>query len=131
MTTPWPPVKPDQRWQHRRSGGVLRQGTGSLGAFAGFLRAQSDLGTKWAPRFLRIAAQVPLTATRKVDRALLRAQHWEAGPAEGPVYWRRGAELSCLQRMTHGTFAGSSRHTAGSPCSAKQGTDELDGAGVV
>jgi fatty-acyl-CoA synthase len=63
------------------------------GAFAGFLRAQPDLGTKWAPRFLRIATEVPLTATRKVDRALLRAQRWEPGPSAGPVYWRRGAAL--------------------------------------
>jgi fatty-acyl-CoA synthase len=62
-------------------------------AFAEFLRAQRDLGTKWAPRFLRIATQIPLTATRKIDRASLRAQRWEPGPADGPVYWRQGAEL--------------------------------------
>jgi fatty-acyl-CoA synthase len=67
--------------------------TFDAGAFAGFLRAQPDLGTKWAPRFLRIATRVPLTATRKVDRALLRAQRWEQGLAEGPVYWRRGGDL--------------------------------------
>jgi fatty-acyl-CoA synthase len=62
-------------------------------SFGEFLRVQRDLGTKWAPRFLRIATRIPLTATRKVDRASLRAQSWEAGPADGPVYWRPGPKL--------------------------------------
>ena len=34
--------------------------------FAAFLAAQADLGTKWAPRFVRMSATLPLTATNKV-----------------------------------------------------------------
>src|SRR5829696_5320343 len=33
--------------------------------FAAFLAAQPDLGTKWAPRFVRIAATLPVTETSK------------------------------------------------------------------
>ena len=48
------------------------------GEFAAFLRAQPDLGTKWAPRYVRVTPQLPVTATRKVDKAVLRAEAWEA-----------------------------------------------------
>ncbi|MBV8561062.1 MAG: AMP-binding protein, partial [Acidimicrobiia bacterium] len=40
-------------------------------AFGGFLEAQSDLGTKWAPRFVRITEQMPLTGTNKVVKGPL------------------------------------------------------------
>ena len=46
-------------------------------AFSAFLAAQPDLGTKWAPRFLRVVDAIPLTATGKVDRQPLRAERWE------------------------------------------------------
>lgn len=55
-----------------------------LTAFAAFLAAQPDLGTKWAPRFIRVVPELPVTATRKVDKAVLRGQRWELGT----VYWR-------------------------------------------
>ena len=54
-------------------------------AFAAFLADQPDLGTKWAPRFVRVVAEVPLTATRKVDRKPLRAERWAT---TDPVWWR-------------------------------------------
>ena len=54
-------------------------------AFAAFLSEQADLGTKWAPRFVRIVAALPLTATRKIDRKPLRAERWET---TDPVWWR-------------------------------------------
>ncbi len=54
-------------------------------ALAGFLDAQPDLGTKWAPRFVRVLPRLPLTATGKVDKVQLRRWGW-AGPA--PVWWR-------------------------------------------
>ena len=41
-----------------------------------FLAEQPDLGTKWAPRFVRIVDAIPLTATGKVDRKPLRAERW-------------------------------------------------------
>jgi fatty-acyl-CoA synthase len=54
-------------------------------AFAAFLEAQADLGTKWAPRFVRITAGIPLTATGKVDRKPLRTERWTT---DEPVWWR-------------------------------------------
>ncbi|GAA0284181.1 long-chain-fatty-acid--CoA ligase [Streptomyces polychromogenes] len=41
-------------------------------AFAAFLAAQPDLGTKMAPRYVRILDAMPVTATNKVHRAALR-----------------------------------------------------------
>jgi fatty-acyl-CoA synthase len=54
-------------------------------AFADFLGAQPDLGTKWAPRYVRIVNTLPLTATRKIDRKPLRAERWSTADA---VWWR-------------------------------------------
>jgi fatty-acyl-CoA synthase len=57
-------------------------------AFATFLVAQGDLGTKWAPRFLRVTGSLPVTATNKVKKQELRAERWHGGD---PVWWRRQA----------------------------------------
>lgn len=54
-------------------------------AFAGWLDAQGDLGTKWAPRYLRLVAALPATATDKVDKQPLRVQRWRT---DDPVWWR-------------------------------------------
>lgn len=54
-------------------------------AFASFLAEQVDLGTKWAPRFVRIVSSLPLTATRKIDRKPLRRERWLT---DDPVWWR-------------------------------------------
>jgi fatty-acyl-CoA synthase len=64
--------------------------------FAVFLRDQADLGTKWAPRFIRIVAAMPLTATNKVNKAPLRAAAWGV---EGPVFVRPTAEIA-YRRLT-------------------------------
>jgi fatty-acyl-CoA synthase len=52
--------------------------------FAAFLAAQPDLGTKWAPRLVRLCRQVPVTASGKVDKRPLRAARWES---TDPVWW--------------------------------------------
>ncbi len=52
--------------------------------FATFLADQPDLGTKWAPRYVRIMAALPLTATGKITKAGLRRSSWLC---EDPVYW--------------------------------------------
>jgi len=52
-------------------------------AFGQFLSGQADLGTKWAPRFLRIVSTIPVTATRKIDKKVLRRESW---PVEDTVY---------------------------------------------
>jgi fatty-acyl-CoA synthase len=54
-----------------------------------FLRAQPDLGTKWAPRFVRIVEAMPLTATNKVDKRPLRRESWTTGE----VWWRPDRRL--------------------------------------
>jgi acyl-CoA synthetase (AMP-forming)/AMP-acid ligase II len=53
--------------------------------FAAFLAAQPDLGTKWTPRFVRIAATLPVTETSKVLKRVLRRDRWET---EDVVWWQ-------------------------------------------
>lgn len=55
-------------------------------AFAAFLRAQPDLGTKMAPRFVRILDRMPVTATNKIHRVALRRAGFRC---PGPVWWDR------------------------------------------
>ena len=54
-------------------------------AFTDFLAAQPDLGTKMAPRFVRVVERMPVTATNKIHRALLRK---EGVRCADPVWWR-------------------------------------------
>jgi fatty-acyl-CoA synthase len=67
-------------------------------AFATFLAAQPDLGTKWAPRFVRVSTALPVTPTAKVLKRQLRRERWETSdpvwwqPAKGDPYRRLTAE---------------------------------------
>lgn len=54
-------------------------------AFAAFLRDQPDLGTKMAPRFVRVVRSMPVTATNKVHRVGLRREGFWSG---GPLWWK-------------------------------------------
>src|SRR4051812_12942399 len=54
-------------------------------AFAGFLEAQADLGTKWAPRFVRITDAMPLTGTNKVLKGPLQREGLDTADE---VWWR-------------------------------------------
>jgi fatty-acyl-CoA synthase len=54
-------------------------------AFDAFLSEQSDLGTKWSPRYVRITTELPLTQTSKIIKRQLRGERWECAD---PVYWR-------------------------------------------
>ena len=45
-------------------------------AFAAFLRDQADMGTKWAPHFVRIVKEFPMTETNKVLKRTMVAQRW-------------------------------------------------------
>jgi fatty-acyl-CoA synthase len=64
--------------------------------FATFLDAQRDLGTKWAPRFVRVVDALPVTGADKIAKLPLRVAAWDAGSAE--VWWRpdRAAEYRVL-----------------------------------
>ncbi|HUP72291.1 MAG TPA: AMP-binding protein [Acidimicrobiales bacterium] len=66
------------------------------GAFDEFLRNQSDLGTKWSPRYVRVATELPLTETSKIIKRQLRAQRWQCSD---PVYFRPKSGEP-LRRMT-------------------------------
>jgi fatty-acyl-CoA synthase len=65
----------------------VADGEFDAGAFGSFLGDQPDLGTKWAPRLVRVTAYLPLTATHKVSKPTLRRMLWEG---EDPVYERVG-----------------------------------------
>ncbi|WP_010539773.1 AMP-binding protein [Dietzia alimentaria] len=58
-------------------------------AFSEFCRTQPDMGTKWAPRFVRIMEEMPVTATRKISKPSLRRESWIE---PGEVYLRGGPE---------------------------------------
>jgi fatty-acyl-CoA synthase len=86
-------------------------------AFDAFLDAQADLGAKWAPRYVRIAAELPVTATSKVLKRTLRAERWEA---DDPVWWRPQRGQS-LRRLTADDVEAIRRAFA-----ARERTNELD-----
>jgi fatty-acyl-CoA synthase len=54
-------------------------------AFATFLAEQHDLGTKWAPRYVRVVGELPVGATDKIDKRPLRAARWDT---TDPLFWR-------------------------------------------
>jgi fatty-acyl-CoA synthase len=54
-------------------------------AFAEWLEAQPDMGTKWLPRYVRLSANLPQTATGKVTKVGLRQEAWAC---DEPVWWR-------------------------------------------
>ncbi|HEX4776697.1 MAG TPA: long-chain-fatty-acid--CoA ligase [Acidimicrobiia bacterium] len=64
----------------------LRPGaTFDADAFLAFLDEQDDLGTKWAPRFVRVTAELPVTQTSKILKRTLRRERWETAD---DVWWR-------------------------------------------
>jgi fatty-acyl-CoA synthase len=64
--------------------------------FASFLESQKDLGTKWAPRLVRICESLPVTETNKILKRTLRNQRWEC---DDPVWWR-SEKSGPFRRMT-------------------------------
>ncbi|MEI8001996.1 MAG: AMP-binding protein [Actinomycetes bacterium] len=64
--------------------------------FDAFLAAQSDLGTKWAPRYVRVTTELPVTESQKPLKRQLRRERWDTTDA---VSWRP-AKGQPLQPMT-------------------------------
>jgi fatty-acyl-CoA synthase len=65
---------------------VLRDGASLTPAeFGTFLAAQGEIGPRQHPRFVRVAGQLPRTATFKVLTRVLAADRWHTGD---PVWWR-------------------------------------------
>lgn len=53
--------------------------------FAAFLAEQTDLGTKWAPRFVRISPQLPQVGNGKLDKKPLKREAWLSSDE---IWWR-------------------------------------------
>ena len=53
--------------------------------FLSFLEGEEDLGTKWAPKYIRVTDELPETATSKVMKRVLRTEAWHC---DEPVWWR-------------------------------------------
>ncbi len=68
-----------------------------VSAFAGYLAAQPDLGSKGIPRFLRISAALPVTGSNKVLKRELQLQRWHTCE---PVYRWVGRGAPEYTRMT-------------------------------
>ncbi|MBG0828640.1 AMP-binding protein [Planomonospora sp. ID67723] len=81
---------PDSRTGDQVMAALELDGGFDPGAFTAFLRAQADLGTKWAPMFVRLVEEMPLTATNKADRRGLRRDRWECAD---PVWWSPARDL--------------------------------------
>lgn len=62
--------------------------------FAAFLAAQPDLGTKWAPQFVRVTPAMPVTATRKLDKPALRRASW--AHTDDPIWVREDTTYRLL-----------------------------------
>src|SRR5262249_6960510 len=58
--------------------------------FAQFLAAQADLSPKWMPTYLRLARELPQTASSKVLKSELRRQKFRPDRCPDAIYWRPG-----------------------------------------
>ncbi|WP_018655435.1 AMP-binding protein [Actinomadura flavalba] len=65
-------------------------------AFAAHLRGRRDLAPVAMPRYVRITAELPMTASGKVLGRVLAAERWHTAD---PVWWRPGRDLA-YRRMT-------------------------------
>jgi fatty-acyl-CoA synthase len=81
-------------------------------AFASFLADQPDMGTKWAPRFVRVAETLPITATSKVLVRSLRAERWSGAD---PVWWAPDRPGVGYRILTPADAARLDRAVAGRP----------------
>jgi fatty-acyl-CoA synthase len=65
-------------------------------AFASFLAGQRDLGTKWAPRYVRVVERLPMTETSKVVVRQLRTE----GINVADELWHRPGKDLRYQRLS-------------------------------
>ena len=55
--------------------------------FADFLQQQADLSPKWRPTYVRIASELPQTATAKILKTELRRQKFRPEACADALYW--------------------------------------------
>ena len=58
--------------------------------FAAWIDGQADIGPKWRPRYVRVASELPATATNKVLKRTLVHQKFRADRTGGDALWVRG-----------------------------------------
>lgn len=76
---------------------ILRQGARFDPArLTTFLAMQPDLSPKWTPTFVRIAAELPQTATVKILKSQLRHEKYRPDRCRDPVYWRPARQTAFL-----------------------------------
>jgi fatty-acyl-CoA synthase len=69
---------------------VLRDGAAfDAAGFAAWLDAQADVGPKWRPRYVRVAAELPTTGTNKIVKRELARQKWRRDVVGGDALWVR------------------------------------------
>ncbi|MFF0550578.1 AMP-binding protein [Streptomyces sp. NPDC004311] len=101
----------------------LRDGAAfSPAAFEAFLARQPDLGTKMAPRYVRVLPEMPVTATNKVHRVALRRAGfrcadpvWHRSPDGGYVPLTPPARAAILARYAEQGRLGLLDHQAPGP----------------
>jgi fatty-acyl-CoA synthase len=72
---------------------VLRDGaTFDPRTFAAWLDAQADLGPKWRPTYLRIAAAMPTSPTNKILKRILVHDKYRPDRTGGDPLWLRGRD---------------------------------------
>jgi fatty-acyl-CoA synthase len=57
--------------------------------FGAWIDAQADLGPKWRPRYLRLAADIPTTGTNKILKRDLAVQKFRSDRVGGDPVWHR------------------------------------------
>lgn len=58
-------------------------------AFAQWLDAQTAIGPKWRPRYVRVLREPPTTGTNKIVKRTLQHQKWRADRCDGDSVWIR------------------------------------------
>jgi fatty-acyl-CoA synthase len=72
---------------------VLRPGIGlDPVEFAGWLDAQTDLGPKWRPRYVRITPALPTSPTNKILKRTLVHEKYRPDLTGGDTLWFRGRD---------------------------------------
>ncbi|OBI59680.1 fatty-acid--CoA ligase FadD1 [Mycobacterium sp. E796] len=91
---------PDERVGDQVMAAIVLNGGAELepDAFEAFLGAQSDLSPKAWPRYVRIAADLPSTATHKVLKRQLIAEGASAG--QGEILWERDGRGTAYRQAT-------------------------------
>jgi len=111
---------PDERTADDQVMAVLELGDPAAfdpSAFDEFLGAQPDLGTKWAPRYVRPVGRLPVGPTNKTDKQVLREVGWRV---DDRVYWRPARDQP-LRAMSAEDAAGIEKAIASHRPAGRQG----------